>query len=83
MYLNINNYKNVQFVSLNEYNFVEPIHIPYFYKFIQTTLMFFNGAISSGHFVSGVDLTPNYAGRFYSGIEILLFHLLGSASRRM
>ena len=25
--------------------------------------MFLNGAISAGHFVSYVDLTPNYAGK--------------------
>ena len=27
--------------------------------------MFFNGAISSGHFASGVDLSPNYAGTIF------------------
>jgi len=27
--------------------------------------MFFNGAISSGHFASGVDLAPNYAGTIF------------------
>ncbi|XP_023342326.1 uncharacterized transporter slc-17.2 isoform X1 [Eurytemora carolleeae] len=29
---------------------------------LQIVMFFFNGAISSGHFASGVDLTPNYAG---------------------
>ena len=28
----------------------------------QILLMFLNGAISSGHFVSYVDMAPNYAG---------------------
>merc|ERR550519_580149 len=32
---------------------------------IQMIGMFFNGAISSGHFASGVDLAPNYAGTIF------------------
>jgi len=32
---------------------------------VQVLLMFFNGAISAGHFVSYVDMTPNYAGTLF------------------
>jgi len=32
---------------------------------VMVTMMFFNGSISSGHFASAVDLTPNYAGTVF------------------